>query len=352
MSDKSEKPTDKKIKDARKKGQVAKSAEITSGVQLAVFLGYVGFEGPALWEAMQQLIHVTLNILNENIAFALDQWLFAFRYIILRFIGGIGLFLAGMTVLNFIIQTGPLLAAEAIKPSFKKLNVIANLKNMFSMQSLFEFGKSIFKVCILSAIFYYLLREYSSSIRFLPLMPLESGIDVALRLLFWMIATLLGFYALFGIADFSFQHFNNLKKLKMSKDDIKQEHKNSEGNPEIKSKRKEIHREIQSGSLADNVKKSTAVIRNPTHIAVCIYYQADKTPLPKVLETGYDKRAMHIVQLAEKAGIPVIEDIDLTRALVKKISPGQYISPELFEPVAHILRIAMRLNYVNDDPEN
>ncbi|OHX15408.1 hypothetical protein BI344_22165 [Chromobacterium sphagni] len=115
----------------------------------------------------------------------------------------------------------------------------------------------------MSLIFFYLLRQYSPSIQFLPLSDVATGMGVSTQLLFWMWASLIGFYIIFGIADFSFQRYNTTKQLMMSLEDIKQEFKNSEGNPEIKQKRKEAHREIQSGSLADNVSKSTAVVRNP-----------------------------------------------------------------------------------------
>jgi type III secretion protein U len=163
-----------------------------------------------------------------------------------------------------------------------------------------------------------------------------------------MLFSLIGFYIILGIADLAFQRYQNEKKMMMSLEDIKQEHKNSEGNPEVKQKRKEAHREIQSGSLASNVAKSTAVVRNPSHIAVCLYYHPDKTPLPQVIEIGQDKRALLIVKLAEKAGIPVVENISVARTLASGTKIGGYIPPELFEPVAHILRLAMGLNYDNE----
>lgn len=349
MSEKTEKPTPKKVREARNKGQVAKSMEITSGLQLAAILGYFLFEGPHLLQALKVLIDVSIEVTNYSIEPAIDRILSTFVGLSLRFLGSIAALIIAITVISILSQIGPLLASEALKPSLEKVNPLSNAKQMFSIHSLFELTKSIFKVLILSLICYYLIKTYTPSIQHLPLCDIDCGMKTATRLMFWMLAVLLGFYAIFGIADLAFQSYNTNKKLMMSMEDIKQEFKNTEGNAEIKSKRKEMHREIQSGSLASNVGKSTMVVRNPTHIAVCIYYQQDKTPLPQVLEVGHDRMAQHIVRIAEKAGIPVVENIEIARALAEQVAPGSYIPSFLFEPVAHLLRIAMNLNYENKD---
>lgn len=351
MSEKTEKPTHKKIRDSRKKGQVAKSAEITSGMQLVAVLGYFGTEGKELWRALQGLQELAINAVNQPLTFALGQLTAAFTSLAIRFLGGLGMLLLFITIFTIMAQVGPLLATEALKPSFKKLNVLANLKNMFSAKNLFEFCKSLLKVLLLSLIFFYLLRQNTPSIQFLPLHPVTTGLEVCVRLLFWMLLSLICFYVVIGIADIAFQKYDNNKKMMMSLEDIKQEHKNSEGNQEIKQKRKEVHREIQSGSLASNVAKSTAVVKNPTHVAVCIFYHPETSPLPKVIEMGRDKRALHIIHLAEKAGIPVVENIQVARSLAAGTPVGGYIPAELFEPVAQILRLAMKLDYEDDDDD-
>ncbi|WP_369309402.1 EscU/YscU/HrcU family type III secretion system export apparatus switch protein [Providencia rettgeri] len=345
MSEKTEKPTSKKIRDSRKKGQVAKSNEITSGMQLVVLLSYFSFEGPELWNAFKLMIDTNISFINYNEHFAIGQWLNAFSSILLRFMGGLALVVIFTSIFSIMSQIGPLLATEALTPSFKKLNVISNFKHIFSMQNLFEFVKSIFKTVSLSVIFYLLIKNNSYSIQFLPLNPIGNGVLICIHLLYIMILSLIGFYVVFGIADFAFQRYNNTKKLMMSLDEIKKEYKNSEGNPQLKSKRKAIHREIQSGSLSKNVAKSTVVVKNPTHVAVCLYYKSNETPLPKVIEVGFNKRALHIIQLAEKSGIPIVENIDVARSLAKKTAVGSYIPPTLFEPVANILRTVMNLNY-------
>ncbi len=345
MSEKTEKPTVKKIREARAKGQVAKSMEITSGVQLVVMLGYFMFEGTYLLDSFTVLLDATINAVNLDLTSALKQLSELFSDIVLRVTGGIAAILIVMTLVAIIAQTGPLLAPEVMKPSLEKLNPLANAKQMFSMRSLFEFAKSIAKVAVLSLIFFYLIRQYGPSIQFLPLCTVACGLEVSTQLLYWMWAVLIGFYVIVGIADFAFQRYNTNQQLMMSLEDIKQEYKNAEGDPQMKQKRKEMHREVQSGSLAANVNKSTVVVRNPSHIAVCLYFKPGETPLPRVIEIGYDYVALNIVAIAEKAGIPVVEDIGTARALAAQCTVGRYIPTELFEPVAHILRIAMNLDY-------
>ena len=147
----------------------------------------------------------------------------------------------------------------------------------------------------------------------------------------------------------AFVHFQTMKELKMSKDDTKQEYKETEGNPEVKQKRRELQRETANGSLAQNVKKSTVIVRNPTHIAVCLYYQADETPLPVVLDKAQDHMALHVVDMAEEHAIPLVENIPLARALFNQVESGQVIPESLFEPVAELLRVVMNVSYDGED---
>lgn len=353
MSEKTEKPTQKHLRDARKKGQVVKSEEITSGVQLAVLFAYFSFQGQALVESIKALILATLQVINvaadkvnpHAMEVAANHIAQLFLYTFAQFIGVLGVLLIISTVFAVMAQTGPLLAVEALEIKLSKLNPLENLKQLVSMKTLFEFLKSTLKLVLLSLIFFYLLRDYLSSLQFLPLCGANCGLVVTAQFLSWMWAVMLGFYIIFGIADYAFQHHTVMKQLKMSKEDVKREYKESDGNPEIKQERKKMHQEIQSGSLAKNVGKSSVVVRNPQHIAICLYYQKDEMPVPQVIEKGKDARALHIVALAEKAGVPVVEHIPVARALMANTPVGETIPAELFEPVAQILRVVMQINY-------
>lgn len=352
MAEKTEKPTPKKIREGREKGQVAKSVEMTSGMQLVALLGYFSFEGEYLFHAMTHIINVAID--NFNLKFEQQLMLLSasFATFALRFIGGLSATVVLTTVFSVMIQIGPLLASKALAPTLERISVIANARQIFSMKSVFEFFKTLVKVLILSGILYYLFSRYLPSMQLLPTCDVACGTTLALLLMKWVWLSLIAFYVIFSLADVAFQRHNTMKNMMMSQQDIKQEHKNAEGDPEIKHQRKRLHQQIQSGSLNANVAKSTVVVRNPTHIAVCLHYQQGETPLPRVLEIGRDKRALHIVALAERYAIPVIEHIPLARALNKRVAPGDAIPPELFETVAHVLRLVMKLNYAPEDEES
>lgn len=349
MAEKTEKPTEKRLKEARNRGQVIKSPEIVTGLQMAIILGYFLFEGQALMQSIMYLINSTIDAINLPLEAAADQILGRFAMVALRFLGGLALVLICTIIVGNIAQTGPVWAAESLKPSMNKLNVVNNAKQMISWKSVFELVKNLVKVTVLCLVFYYLLHRYVNSFQYLPLCGETCGIEVISTLITWLWGCFLGCYVLFGVADYAFQRFNLMKELKMSKDDTKQEYKDSEGNPEVKQKRREIQREVASGNLAANVKKSSVVVRNPTHLAICLYYQAGETPLPMVLEKAEDHMALHIVGMAEKAGIPVVENIPLARAIYSQVETGSPISENLFEPVADLLRLVMAIPYDDCD---
>lgn len=339
MSEKTEQPTAKRIRDAREEGQVAKSQEITSLIQLGIILLWMLSEGPILYSGMSGFIYAVIDILNVPLQSGLMILAGKLSDIWIRFVFGLAGLLAVTLTLTGLIQSGFLFAPKAIKPAAKRINPLSNAKQMFSLMKLFELAKMLLKVGVLGLTFAYLIERYAPSFAHLSQSELTAGMQVCSQMAQWMWAILLLVTAIFSAADYTMQYKQLRKQLMMSREDIKQEFKNSEGNPEVKNRRREIHREVQSGSLASKVKKSSLVVRNPTHIAVCLRYQEGETPLPQVMEYGRDNRAKQIVALAEANSIPVVENIPLARALIASTSPGDYIPEELFTVVAQILRI-------------
>lgn len=343
-SEKTEKPTPKKIKDARKKGQVAKSNELPVGCQLGVLLLYVHSQGGHLLADIMQLIQLTIRVTTLPIELAIGQFLEAFISLIMHSVLLVGVGLIIVTVISFIAQTGFLISTEALTIKADKLNIVNNLKQMFAMKNLVEFLKALVKMLVIGSVFSYLLYHYGGSMQYLPYLSLEDSMAVIFQLVYWLWGALVACYLLFFMADYAFQKQQTMKQLKMSKEEIKQEYKNSEGNQEIKGHRRALHQEIQSGSLASNVKKSSVIVRNPTHVAVGIYYQQGVTPLPQITVKGVDKMAARIVKLAEQELIPVIEDIPLARALLADAEVEGYVPGHLFEPVAELLWLVRELN--------
>jgi type III secretion protein U len=349
MSEKTEQPSARRLRESRARGQVVRSAEIVAGVQLTLVLGYFLWQGGALFDAMRGLIALTLDGLLLPVDVAAGRVLGAFVEVCLRLLAPLALLVIVGAVGAGVAQVGPLLAGEALTPQWSRISPLSNAKQLFSLKSLFEFAKSLAKVLLLVAIFSYLLLRYAASLRHLPACSPNCGLEAGLRLVFWMWAALVAAYVLFAIADYAFQRFSVMKQLRMSKEEVKQEHKDAEGHPDVRQRRRELHREVQSGSLAANVARSTVLVRNPTRIAVCLYYRIGETPLPQVLETGRDAMARHMVGLALRARVPVVEDVELARRLIGGVAPGDYISPELFDPVARLLRAVMDLSYDPDE---
>ncbi|ENY71215.1 secretion system apparatus protein SsaU [Aeromonas diversa CDC 2478-85] len=351
MSEKTEQPTAKRIRDAREEGQVAKSQEINALVQLAVILLWMVAEGPMLYLALGDLIVSTVGVVNLSLSSAMSVLVGKLATLVVRFVFGLADLLAVLLILTGLVQSGFLFAPKAIQPSGQRINPLSNAKQMVSVVKLFELGKMLLKMGILALTFSYLIERYAASFTHLSQAGVVAGILVCSKMAQWMWAILLILTALFAVADYAMQHHQLRKQLMMSKEDIKQEFKNAEGSPEIKQRRRELHREVQSGSLAEKVADASVVVRNPTHIAVCLRYCEGETPLPRVLEYGRDERALHIVALAEARGIPVVENIPLARALVASTQPGDFIPEELFVAVAQVLRLLREESEEVDDEE-
>ncbi|MCG5258904.1 EscU/YscU/HrcU family type III secretion system export apparatus switch protein [Cupriavidus gilardii] len=352
MTEKTEQPTPKKIRDAREEGQIAKSVEIATGIQLAVLLGYFWLRGEDIIDAFQSIIEVAIASIGEPLRVAMGRVVTVTGTLMLHLLAPVGIVLILATVGSVMAQIGPLFAPKFIKPKGERISPLTNAKQLFSLRSLFEFGKSLLKVSILSIAFYLLIKRYLYSFQFLPLCGTECGLRVTGVLIGWLWGILVLFYVVFAIADLAFQKRTLTKQLMMSRDEIQKEFKNTEGDPHIKHKRKEIHRDIQSGSMAANVKRSTAVVRNPTHVAVCLYFVAGETPLPQVIEKGIDARARRMIAIAEEAGVPMVEEVHVARRLYARTEVGDYIPAELFEPVAEILNLVNEMKQSDEGIED
>jgi type III secretion protein U len=349
MSEKTEQPTPKKIRDARQEGQIAKSMEVATGVQLAVLLGYFWVRGEDMLDTFEQMFEVSIASVNQPLGEAMDRIVTATVSMTLNLLAPMAIVL-GIASLGAVLgQVGPLFAPKFIQPKGERVSPLKNFKQLFSLRSLFEFAKSLIKVSLLSFTFYLLMKRYLNSFQFLSLCGIECGLRVTGVLIGWLWGILVLFYIVFAVADYAFQRRTLINQLMMSRDEIMKEFKNTEGDPHVKHKRKEQHRELQSGSLASNVKRSTAMVRNPTHIAVCLYFVPGETPLPQVIEKGADDRALRMVAIAEEAGVPMVEEIHVARTLFARTEIGEYIPAELFQPVADILNLVNELKEAEED---
>lgn len=343
MSEKTEQPTDKKLRDTRKKGDVAYSKDFTQTVLLISIFGYLWGATAGILEAMSEMILLPTMLLKMNFADAAHILVAELLQIAARLIGPfLGIVLA-FGIIADAVQVGPLLAFEKIKPSGKKLNAIANLKNIFSKKNLIELLKSVVKIGFLSTLVWLLLDDALPIFSRIPHIGISGLREVLASLISTMFIHIGLAYAVLATADLAWQRFEYRKGLKMAKEEVKQEYKEMEGDAHIKHKRKHLHQEMLQEAAVDHARKATVIVVNPTHIAVALRYDAEETPLPVVLAIGEGALAERMKRAAIEAGVPVMQNVPLARALAEQASPGEYIPSALVEPVAELLRLLQEL---------
>jgi len=348
MSEKTEYPTSKKLRKAREDGQVAHSKDFTQTVLILALFGYLLASAERIFMNFAEIMLLPAGVLGMKFEDAVNIVVTTLvrdaALIVLPFLGiviGVGLFIE-------LLQTGMLFSFKAMMPSAKKLNVLNNVKNVFSVKNLIEFLKSNLKIGFLSALIYLLLRDALPTLMSLPEAGLSGvGVTVAM-LLKVMIVNVAIAYVVIALADFVWQRHQHVKGLMMSKEEIKQEYKEAEGDPHIKHKRKHLHQEMMQEGAVQNTRKATVVITNPTHLAIAIQYDKDKTPLPVVLAKGEGALAERMVRAAREAGVPVLQNIPLAHALMNTAALDQYIPSELIEPVAEVLRLVQDMNRLQE----
>ncbi|MFM0609743.1 EscU/YscU/HrcU family type III secretion system export apparatus switch protein [Paraburkholderia sediminicola] len=342
MSEKSEKATPRKLSDARKRGQVTKTEEAASYGQVSVVFLFFIWKGSQISAQIQAFIVRCIELCRDPSGSVISSLISKFLILIATITLPLAAALIIITILINLVQTGPLIATEALKLSLEKLNPGKNIKNILSLDKLFEVAKSLAILSMLGLLFVAILHSNLRSLQILSACGVSCGAILMTHLLNDIFLTLIIFGIFLSILDFSYKKYKMVEDLKMTKEEVKQEFKNEEGNPEIKARRRAIHHELLSGNLADMVQRSTAVVRNPTHIAICLYYHPGETPLPIVLTKGADSLAQRIVEIAIISGVPVVHDITLARAL-NKVHEGHRIPLELFLPVAAVLAALKKL---------
>ncbi len=339
MSEKTEQPTAKKLREARDRGEVAKSKDFTQTLLIVALFGYVIAGGESLVASLANFLVMPFGLMNAEFRVASDILLsqmfreaFDVLWPFLLIVIVIGIFAET-------IQTGILFAFEALKPSAKKLNMIENAKNMFSKKSLVEFIKNILKVVILSFVVYLLVMDALPLLMHVPYRGMAELGTLVGELLKVMIINVGLAYLVLALADLGWQRYQHNTQQMMSKDEVKQEYKTMEGDPHIKGQRKHLHQEMLAQGAVERSRTATVLVTNPTHLAIALVYDDDTTPLPMVVGKGEGALAQRMIDAAREAGVPVMQNIPLAHALFEQSQVDQYIPTDLIEPVAAILRL-------------
>lgn len=341
---KTEDPTPKKLSDAKKKGQIPKSQDLSSAISFTIFaflltilLSYTFQNGFVLFKNFFSLNLNTISLENELAPLGLKSIVY---FLVLA---GPALAIAFLSAyLGNLIQVGFIFVTEALKPSFNRLNPVTNLKNIFGKQAIFGLAKNLIKMGAITYIIYISLDEAIFPLLKLSNLGLEKTFLVVLDLLRSIVIKISIFLVVLGVADYFYQRYEHKNQLKMTKQEIIDEHKEMEGDPQIKAQRKQRHRDLINGNMRD-VADASVVITNPTHLAIAIRYDWDEDEVPMVLVKGADYMAELIREEARTHDIPMIENVPLARALYKSADAGEPIPADLYQAVAEILALIYQL---------
>ena len=343
--EKTEMPTQKKLRDARQKGQVCTSKDIVSTAILVVLFALLGWMGVALVDDASMLLGYIGNRMSGDPFAATGQAMGMTALVICKHSFIFVLVAAVIGIAANTAQIGFLFTFEPIIPKMEKLNPVEGAKKIFCMKNLFEFLKNIVKVCFLS---YLLYKIIWASVPELLTMCYGTIDDIfpCLKLMLKRLAVYTAFgYIVIAIVDRLFQGRNFTKQMMMTKDEVKREYKEMEGSAEVKQAQRQFRDEILNGpDPVQATKDSSVVVTNPTHIAVAISYKPEEAPLPKVAVMGADKVAAIIRRTAMEEGIPIMENVPLARRLYAEAKVEEFIPLALVEPVAQVLKWVKSLN--------
>jgi type III secretion protein U len=335
--EKTEEPTSKKLRDSRDKGQVARSQEIVTTVSLVAVIAYIWFTWDANFARLAALLDHAAGLHGQDFRSS------AYREIIFTFYECAAILLPLLGVVAFFaiaanyVQFGSIFSFESVKPKLEKINPAKGLKKIFSGKQLIEMLKSIIKIVLLSTLLFYVIRDAIPSYLNATYCGLTCLSEVTSSVLMTtLIMSALAFVAVAGF-DIVYQRRHHHKSLMMTKNEVKRQHKESEGDPIVKGKRKQLAQELIMSDGVGRAQKATALVVNPDHFAVAIEYKPGVTPLPIVVAKGINVYAHQLRATAELAGVPVFRNIPLARSLYADTPVDAFIPDEWFNAIAEIL---------------
>ncbi|PPU02286.1 type III secretion system export apparatus subunit SctU [Xanthomonas arboricola] len=350
MSDeKTEEPTEKKLQDARRDGEIPISPDVTAAAVLLGALLVMKLAGSYCFEHMRTLMSIGFDFTaNTRDTAAMNRALGRISIqgllLVLPFLAAC--LAAG--VIGTFLQTGLNASLKPVTPKFESLNPVNGVKKLFALRGLINLLKLGIKAMLIGVVMWFGIRALMPMIIGLAYEPTPDIAQIGWRTLgmLWALAVLV--FLLVGAADWSVQRWLFIRDKRMSKDEQKREHKESEGDPEVKGKRKEFAKELVFGDPRERVAKAKVMVVNPTHYAVALAYEPDGFGLPQVVAKGVDDGALELRAFAHNHGIPIVANPPLARAL-HQVELGDAVPEALFETVAVVLRWVDELGRDNDD---
>ncbi len=337
--EKTQQATPRRRQKAREEGQVAQSKELGGALSLGASLLVLRMAGQGIGERVQSAAEQHYAHLN-SFSFSTD----ALAHQLAHWLGIIGSAVMPMAIaalvlgaVTSVLQTGFMFSTKSMTPKAEKLNPLSGLKRIFSLNGVVEAAKGVLKVVIVGMLVWGILSKHREEVLSFQQMELSQ----ALQLLYNVLCEFGTKYCLallaIGGADYGYQRWQHEKQMRMSHDEVKREMKESEGDPLMRSRRRQRARALLKQGISSELPAANVVVVNPTHVAVALMYKDGLTPAPKIVAKGRGSLAARIKELACTYGIPIVEEPPVARALFDAVEIGDYVPPMMYEAVAEIL---------------
>ncbi|MDP3404895.1 MAG: flagellar biosynthesis protein FlhB [Brevundimonas sp.] len=344
---KTEEASPHKLEQARKKGDVAKSADVAPALSLlgasAVIIMGGGYFSTSMAESLLPFIampHLLMGGLDAGAGVEIGMnalWAIA------PFLGAVMLATIVGGVSGNVLQSGLLFSAEGIKPKWKKVSPMAGLKRIYGPDGLMQFGQTLLKLVAVSIVCWMVMKPHAREFETMAAMSPAAILPLARDMLVALLMSTLVFLAISAGGDFLWQKFRFAKRQRMSKEEVKEEHKQSEGDPHIKAKLRQIRMQRSRQRMMQNVPGATVIVTNPTHYSVALRYEPDKgDAAPVCVAKGVDAVALRIRELAREHNVPIVENVPLARALYAAVDIDEIIPREHFEAAAKVIGFVMQ----------
>lgn len=348
--EKTEKATPKKRKDERKKGNVFLSRDAVTAVSLIASFYALKMFAPSIFTNVQDLVRRYISLAGTKEVFLASDISTIFTDLGLVFIKcamPLVLISALVAIVVTMAQTKMLFSTKAFAPKFNRINPMNGIKKMFSIRAIVELLKSLLKIVVLLYMVYTVLIDEVTTLPMLINMTPVSAINRTGEIIMDVVLKSGIAFVFLAAADYLYQWWDYEKNMKMSKQEIKDEYKQIEGNPQIKGRQRNIAQQRSRQRMMQNVPEADVVIRNPTHFAVALKFDRDKDRAPRVVAKGMDQLALRIVKVAEENDVYVTEDRPLARALYDAVEVGDEIPEEFYKAIAKILAFVYNLKEKN-----
>ncbi len=340
---KTEPPTPRRRREAREKGQVARSQDLTAAVLLLSGFSALALLGPGIWFGLLAMTRTALtgestgdlqDLLRFAGAAAVDTFKRLAPFLVILFITMLGALLA---------QIGLLFTLQPLIPSLSKINPLNGLKRLFSLRSVMLAVTNFGKLLVVGVVGYITLAGSAAAIIYALTFGFHEIFTLGSSLMFKLTMRLGAALLVLALLDFAWQKYQRERDLRMTKEEVKDELRSMEGDPQIKRRRREVQLQLATQRLRRDVPTADVVVTNPTHVAVAIRYDAEAMTAPKVVAKGADQIALRIRQIAATFGIPIVERKSLARALYEGVNVGEYVPERLYRAIAEILAYVYEL---------